>query len=132
MSRNRNYQNYYRPQPELEKPIEDTEAKETIEESPVTEDTEAKETIEESLASKEETTFETEITPTEVIQKSAAIVKGAPKVNMRSKASKDALVIAIIPENTSVLILDDTNEYWYLIEVNGGSGYMMSKYLKRI
>lgn len=117
MSRNRNYQNYYRPQSELEKPIEDTEAKETIEELP---------------APKEEAAFETQVTPTEVIQKSAAVVKGAPKVNMRSAPSKDATVIAALPENTGVLIASDSNEYWYLIEFNGTLGYMMSKYLKRI
>lgn len=116
MSRNRNYQNYYRPQPELEKPIEDVEAKETIEEP----------------SPKEEAAFETQITPTEVIQKSAARVKGAPKVNMRSAPSKDATVITALPENTSVLIVSDSNEYWYLIEFNGTLGYMMSKYLKRI
>ncbi len=117
MSKNRNYQNYYRPQPELEKPIEDAEAKETIEESPAS----------------EEVVAETEITPTEVIQKSAARVKGAPKVNMRSAPSKDATVIAVIPENTGVLIDEHySNEYWYLIEFNGTLGYMMRKYLKRI
>lgn len=118
MSRNRNYQNYYRPQPELEKPIEDIEAKETIEESP---------------ASTEDIAFETQVTPTKVIQKSAAIVKGAPKVNMRSAPSKDATVIAALPENTGVLIEEHySNEYWYLIEFNGTLGYMMRKYLKRI
>lgn len=116
MSKNRNYQSYYR-QPESERPIENTTIKETTEETPVPE---------------EDTAFETEITPTEVIQKNVAIVKGATKVNMRSAASKDASVITVIPENTSVLIIDDTNEYWYLIEFNGSSGYMMSKYLKRI
>lgn len=118
MSRNRNYQNYYRPQSELEKPIEDTEAKETIEESP---------------ASTEDVAFETVVTPTKVIQKSAAMVKGAPKVNMRSAPSKDATVIATLPENTGVLIDEHySNEYWYLIEFNGTLGYMMRRYLKRI
>lgn len=117
MSRNRNYQSYYKPQPELEKPIEDAETKETTEELP---------------ASTEDIAFETQVAPTEVIQKSAAIVKGAPKVNMRSAPSKDATVIMVIPENTEVLIVGDSNEYWYLIEFNGTLGYMMSKYLKRI
>lgn len=130
MSRNRNYQNYYRPQPELEKPVEDTEAKETIEEAPASEEVVAETEV--TPAPKEEAAFETLVTPTKVIQKSAAIVKGAPKVNMRSAASKDATVIMVIPENAGVLIVDDSNEYWYLIEFNGTLGYMMSKYLKRI
>lgn len=116
MSKNRNYQSYYR-QPESEPPMENHVTKEAIGESP---------------APEEDTAFETQVTPTEVIQKSAAIVKGAPKVNMRSAPSKDATVITVIPENTGVLIAGDSNEYWYLIEFNGTLGYMMRKYLKRI
>jgi len=112
MSKNRNYQSYYK-QPETEQPIEDAVTEELPE-------------------PKEEPTFETDVTPTEVIQKATAIVKGAPKVNMRSAPNKDATVIAVLPENTEVLIESDSNEYWYQIEFNGASGYMMSKYLKRI
>lgn len=117
MSKSRNYQSYYK-QPEIEQPIEDTATKETTEE-PVT--------------PMEDVAFETEVTPTEVVQKSTAIVKGAPKVNMRSAPSKDATVIAALPENTGVLIDEQySNEHWYLIEFNGTLGYMMRKYLKRI
>lgn len=126
MSKNRNYQSYYN-HPEIKQP-ENAVIKVTTEESPKEEV--AAET--EETKPTEDVAFETEVTPTEVIQKSAAIVKGAPKVNMRSAPSKDATVITVIPENTSVLIVGDSNEYWYLIEFNGTLGYMMSKYLKRI
>ena len=110
-NKNRNYQSYYK------QPIENTAIKEITEELP---------------EPKEEYVDETEVTPTEVNQKSTAIVKGAPKVNMRSAPSKDATVIEVIPENAGVLIVGELNEYWYLIEFNDTLGYMMSKYLKRI
>ena len=76
--------------------------------------------------------FETEVTPTEIIQKPLAVVKGAAKVNLRSGPSKNHDVITEVPENQAVKILNTSNEYWFQIEVNDKTGYMMSKFLKRV
>lgn len=117
-NKNRNYQNYYKQletEATQEAPIE-----ENIEEATITP------TEDENLVA------ETEVTPTKIIQKTAAIVKGSPRVNMRAAANEDAKVLSVISENTAVKIIDDSNEYWFRIEVNGKVGYMMSKFLKRI
>ena len=113
MSKNKNYGSYYK-NPLVEQPAEEVE-------EPVTE-----------TQASEPTVIETEVTPTEVVQKTAAIVKGAARVNMRAQASKDAHVLLVIPENTAVKILDDSNKYWFRIEANGKVGFMMSKFLKRV
>ena len=115
MSKNKNYGSYYK-NPLIEQPTE-----ENTEETPVTE-----------APIPEPAVVETEVTPKEVIQKTAAIVKGAARVNLRSAANKDAKPLAVIPENTTVMILDDSNEYWFRIEANNKIGFMMSKFLKRV
>lgn len=115
MSKNKNYGNYYK-NPLAEQPAE--EAHDIVD---VTEP----EIMEEAVV-------ETQVTPTEVIQKTAAIVKGAKRVNIRSKASKESSVIVSVPENTAVKILDDSNKYWFKIEFKDKVGYMMSQYLKRV
>lgn len=118
MSKNKNYGNYYK-NLLVEQPVEETEEAHDIVD--VTEP-----------EIKEETVVETQVTPTEVIQKTAAIVKGAKRVNIRSKASKESSVIVSVPENTTVKILDDSNKYWFKIEFKDKVGYMMSQFLKRV
>lgn len=115
MSKNKNYGSYYK-NPLIEQPVEESH---DVVDAPEPE-------------TKEEAVVETQVTPTEVIQKTAAIVKGAKSVNIRSKASKESSVIVSVPENTAVKILDDSNKYWFKIEFKDKVGYMMSQYLKRV
>lgn len=118
MSKNKNYGSYYK-NPLVEQPAEETEEAHDI--------VDAKEP-----EIKEEVVVETQVKPAEIIQKTAAIVKGAKCVNIRSKASKESSVIVSVPENTAVKILDDSNKYWFKIEFKDKVGYMMSQFLKRV
>lgn len=119
MSKNKNYQNFYKR--DLPKEEQQTEEEEIKSEEPMPEP-------------EQESVVETQVTPKAVIQKTIAVVTGAARVNLRKGPSKDFQVIASIPEKTAVKILDKTNDDWYKIEVNDitGIGYMMSKYLKEI
>lgn len=115
MSKNKNYGSYYK-NPLVEQPAEEADDIVDVTEPEI----------------KEEAVVETQVTPTEVIQKTLAIVKGAKRVNIRSKASKESSVIVSIPENTAVKVLDDSNKYWFKIEFEDKVGYMMSQFLKRV
>lgn len=118
MSKNKNYGNYYR-NPLFEQSAEKTEEEHDTADISVPE-------------VKEEPVVETQVKPAEIIQKTAAVVKGAKRVNIRSKASKESSVIISVPENTAVKILDDSNKYWFKIEFKDKVGYMMSQFLKRV
>lgn len=115
MSKNKNYGSYYK-NPLVENPVEDTHDIVDVTEPEI----------------KEEAVVETQVTPTEVIQKTAAVVKGAKRVNIRSAASKESSVIVSVPENTAVKIIDDSNKCWLKIEFEDKVGYMMSQFLKRV
>lgn len=116
MSKHKNYSDFYNKKEPIQEEIKVEEAAVEIPEEPV----------------KEPLVVETQVTPTKIIEKTAAIVKGAVKVNMRKAPSKEAAVVAVLPENTLVKILDTSNEYWFKIESGDKTGYMMSKFLKRV
>lgn len=116
MSKHKNYSDFYNKKEPIQEEIKVEEAAVEIPEEPV----------------KEPLVVETQVTPTEVIEKTAAIVKGAAKVNMRTKPSKEAAVVTVLSENTAVKVLDTSNEYWFKIESGDNTGFMMSKFLKRV
>lgn len=111
MSKHKNYSDFYNKKEPIqeEAPVEEVKIEEPV-----------------------EVAAEIQVTPTGVIEKTAAIVKGAPKVNMRKAPNKESAVVAVLSENTAVKILDTSNEYWYKIESGDNTGFMMSKFLKRV
>lgn len=122
MSKHKNYSDFYNKKEPIQEEVKVEEAAVEI--------PDVESALEEPV--KEPLIVETQVTPTKVIEKTAAIVKGAAKVNMRTKPSKEAAVVAVLSENTAVKILDTSNEYWFKIESGDKTGYMMSKFLKRV
>lgn len=116
MSKNKSYDNFYK-NPLVVQPAE--EKVNNVLENHVEEN-------------KDPFVIETEVRPDKIVEYTAAIVKGAAKVNLRSSDSIDASVVAIVPENTAVKILDDASKYWFKVEVKDKVGYMMSRFLKRV
>lgn len=121
-NKNRNYGDYYKQHGSLaeekkEEPVVD-----------VTEEIAAPEPEE----TEEATAVETQVTPHEIIEKTAAVIKGATRVNLRKSAGADAPIIKAFDENTTVLIVDDSNYEWKKVEVEGQVGYIMARFLKRI
>ena len=117
MSKNKGYNSYYKKdEPKetvelsYENKVEEVPAAEPVQEAP-----------EESFEEKEEQ---------KVLEK--ATIKGASRVNLRAGASKNDRVIAVLLENTEVTILDSSNEYWFKITDGKNTGFMMSKFLRRI
>lgn len=121
-NKNRNYGDYYKHGPLAE----DTK------EEPVLESAQVEEAVTETEEPVEHMVVETQVTPTKIIEKTAAIIKGAARVNLRKSAGIDAPIIKAFNENTAVLIIDDSNYEWKKVEVEGQVGYMMAKFLKRI
>ena len=80
----------------------------------------------------EQMVVETQVTPHEIIEKTAAVIKGATRVNLRKSAGTDSPIIKAFNENTAVLIIDDSNYEWKKVEVEGQVGYMMARFLKRV
>lgn len=113
-NKNRNYGDYYKQHGSL---AEDTKDEPIVD---VTEEVAAPEPE------------ETQVTPTKIIEKTAAVIKGAARVNLRASAGADAPIIKAFNENTTVLIVDDSNYEWKKVEVEGRVGYMMARFLKRI
>lgn len=100
--------------------------------NPLAEEVNNESSVEETLAPEEPTVVETQVTPTKIIEKTAAVIKGAARVNLRKSAGTDAPIIKAFNENTTVLIIDDSNYEWKKVEVEGQIGYMMARFLKRI
>lgn len=120
-NKNRNYGDYYKQHGSL---AEDTKEEPIVD---VTEEVAAPEPEE-----TEQMVVETQVTPTKIIEKTAAVIKGAARVNLRASAGADAPIIKAFNENTTVLIVDDSNYEWKKVEVEGQVGYMMARFLKRI
>lgn len=114
-NKNRNYGDYYKQHGSL---AEDTKEEPIVD---VTEEEPAEQTV-----------VETQVTPTKIVEKTAAVIKGAARVNLRASAGADAPIIKAFNENTTVLIIDDSNYEWKKVEVEGQIGYMMARFLKRI
>lgn len=63
-------------------------------------------------------------------QPKKVIVTGSKLVNLRSGASKNSLVIAVLTEGKELTVVDESNEDWFKVTDGNGTGYMMSQYLK--
>lgn len=120
-NKNRNYGDYYKQHGSL---AEDTKEEPIVD---ATEEVAAPEPEE-----TEQMVVETQVTPTKIVEKTAAVIKGAARVNLRKSAGTDAPIIKAFDENTTVLIVDDSNYEWKKVEVEGQVGYMMARFLKRI
>jgi uncharacterized protein YgiM (DUF1202 family) len=62
-----------------------------------------------------------------------AVVTGAKQVNMRMDISKDAPVRKVLSEGTKVTVIDKSSDgAWSKIVSDSATGFMMTRYLKRI
>lgn len=59
---------------------------------------------------------------------SYAYITGDAKINLRRSASQGSKVLGSYPQGTKVTVLDDGTT-WTKVQVDGKTGYMMSKYL---
>lgn len=58
------------------------------------------------------------------------VVKDCMNLNVRSNPSIDSEILGTIPKNHEVIVLDDSEEGWFKINVTGiGTGFCMSKYI---
>lgn len=55
--------------------------------------------------------------------------KSGSTVNMRANPSKSTAVIALVPVNKEVNVLEEVDNAWAKIEYNGTTGYMMREFL---
>lgn len=123
MSKNKNYGSFYNkkdPVEERSRPDEEIKEATTEEraETPAEEVPKAEEPKVEAPAPKKEEIF--------------AVVVNSPKVNMRYKPDKGSQAINILPEKAKVKVLEETNEEWWKVHYKGYTGFMMTKYLKRV
>lgn len=51
-------------------------------------------------------------------------------LNMRSSPNTSSSVLMVIPENTSVSVVEKTSSEWYKVSYNNKTGYVSSQYLK--
>lgn len=51
-------------------------------------------------------------------------------LNMRSSPNTSSSVLMVIPENTSVAVVEKTSSEWYKVSYNNKTGYVSSQYLK--
>lgn len=116
MSKNKQYNNFYKSHTKEELPNEEVKEVQTVEE-----------TVE---VPQEETPAEEK--KVEAVQepiRQFAIVSGAKRVNMRKSPSKDAAILKVLDENTEVELLK-VDRTWAQIGHQGDIGYMMTMYLK--
>lgn len=128
----KNYNKYYKnPLSEETKEVSAVEAETKVESIP---EPETKEVVEEPVVEAEPIPEPEKPTPEPTTKQaiSKAIVKGAARVNVRENPSKASKADSILSEGTEVEIIEYTNEYWYKITDGKITGYMMSKFLKRI
>ena len=123
MSKNKNYGSFYNkkdPAEERSRPDEEIKEATTEEraETPVEEAPKAEEPKVEAPAPKKE--------------EKLAVVVNSPRVNMRYKPDKGSQAINILPEKAKVKVLEETNEEWWKISYKGMTGYMMSKFLRKV
>ena len=119
MSRQKNYQNYYR------RPKEEEHVNESYK-------SQAEETKQEP---QKESTEQPKEEIKEVSQPKKAKVTGAKLVNMRAIASKDGKIIDKLPEGTIVEVGESklfVDTAWAHIKYNDKTGFMMSQFLKEI
>ena len=124
MSKNKNYGAFYKgnrtediSEEKTNVQSEEIVTTEEATEAPVEEEKKEEQKVEEPAPRKEEI---------------FAVVANASKVNMRYKPNKGSQAINILPEKAKVKVLEETNEEWWKIHYKGYTGYMMSKYLKRV
>lgn len=125
MSKNKNYGSYFnKKEPEQEtvevsydnKTEEVATTEETVE-APVEEETKEEPKVEAPAPKKEE---------------KLAVVVNSPRVNMRYKPNKGSQAINVLPEKAKVKVIEETNEEWWKISYKGMTGYMMSKFLRKV
>lgn len=51
------------------------------------------------------------------------------EVNFRKEMSTSSSVLAVLPKNTKISVLDNTDEYWIKAEANGSTGYIYRTYV---
>ncbi|MEW9078509.1 SH3 domain-containing protein, partial [Terrisporobacter glycolicus] len=51
-------------------------------------------------------------------------------VNFRKSASTSSSIIATIPKNTTVEVVDKSNSKWYKVKYKGNTGYVSKDYVK--
>ncbi|MBP5597357.1 MAG: SH3 domain-containing protein [Pseudobutyrivibrio sp.] len=124
MSKNKNYGSFYsRKEPEetvevsYENKTEEVVTAEEAPETPVEEEKKEEPEVEAPAPKKEE---------------KFAVVANASKVNMRYRPDKGSQAINILPEKAKVKVLEETNDEWWKVHYKGYTGFMMTKYLKRV
>lgn len=51
-------------------------------------------------------------------------------LNLRAHPTKNASVLMKIPEGSTITLLGETHDHWYLVKVNDTYGYVMTSYVK--
>lgn len=116
MSKNKQYNNFYKSHAKEESPNEEAKEVQAVEGTA--------EVLQEETQTEEE--------KVEAVQepiRQFAIVSGAKRVNMRKAPNKDAAVLKVLDENTEVELLE-VDRTWAQIGYQGDIGYMMTMYLK--
>ena len=75
---------------------------------------------------------EDEFIPEIVELKKAITINPGSWLNLRSGPSKGNSVLARIPRDTEVIVLDQSDPKWWEINYNGKIGYVMSEFLEEI
>ena len=68
----------------------------------------------------------------EVNYKAEVIASSGSSVRMRKNPSLTATVARDIPIGTVVTVIEEYNSAWDKIAIDGSTGYMMSKFLKKV
>lgn len=121
MSKNKQYNNFYK-----------SHAKEDKKNEEIKEVQAAEETVEvpqEETPSEEEKVEDISSDDRGPIRQ-FAIITGAKRVNMRKAPNKDADILRVLDENTEVELLGIHDRTWFEIGYQGETGYMMGMYLR--
>lgn len=124
MSKNKNYGSFYsKKEPEetvevsYDNKTEEIVTEEKVVETPAEEETKEEPKVEVPAPKKED---------------KLAVVVNSSRVNMRYKPNKGSQAINVLPEKAKVKVLEETNEEWWKISYKGMTGYMMSKFLRKV
>ncbi|SHI13136.1 Cell wall-associated hydrolase, NlpC family [Sporobacter termitidis DSM 10068] len=61
-----------------------------------------------------------------------AATVGATSLNIRSGPDTTYPIVETVPQNEKIVILEQTNDYWYHVTYNGATGYVATLYLMNV